>query len=239
MKEIHFELEQHSLCDSIKDLEDLKIFMEAHVFAVWDFMSLLKSLQVSVTEVNLPWRPSKFSKKAVRFINEIVLGEESDVDEAGTPMDHFSMYVEAMDEVGANTADIKNFIDSLDFKYITDDIVKDFVAFNIDHALNSEPHIVAAIFLYGRENLIPELFSPIVKILESNSLHCPKLLYYLKRHIELDGDVHGHLAQNLFDELCGDDKMKKLKALEVAETALRKRLELWNHVVGKIKCRPN
>jgi len=99
----------------IQDLERLKIFMETHIYAVWDFMSLLKTLQRHLTCVEIPWRPAKVDKRLTRLINEIVLGEESDRDESGAVMDHFSLYREAMIELGADGEKIERFIGTLDF----------------------------------------------------------------------------------------------------------------------------
>ena len=72
----------HPVYAQINDLNGLKKFTEFHVYAVWDFMSLLKSLQIGLTCVTLPWIP--VGSANTRFlINEIVTGEESDVDENG------------------------------------------------------------------------------------------------------------------------------------------------------------
>ena len=73
------EIINHKVYAEIKDLEDLKIFMNFHVYAVWDFMSLLKSLQNNLTCTSVPWFPVG-NTKTRHLINEIVVGEESDVD---------------------------------------------------------------------------------------------------------------------------------------------------------------
>jgi hypothetical protein len=83
--------------------------MRIHVFAVWDFMSLVKRLQREVTVQHLPWTPPARPKVA-RFANEVVLGEESDLGPDGKPVSHFELYLRAMDEVGAETAEAKAFI---------------------------------------------------------------------------------------------------------------------------------
>ena len=47
-------LSTHPIYSSISKPQHLRLFMESHVFAVWDFMSLLKALQRSLTCVDLP-----------------------------------------------------------------------------------------------------------------------------------------------------------------------------------------
>lgn len=233
LKILHENLQNHIIYKSLNNHEDLKTFMKWHAFAVWDFMSLLKSLQNSITCTTIPWRPSVYPKDLVRFINEIVLGEESDQSTDGGYTDHFSMYLNAMEEVDSDTSLVLKVMQDLDFEALPLP-VKNFVSYNINLSLNGEVHEVCAAFFYGRENLVPSIFEPIVKEINENKLNCPNFLYYLERHIELDGEEHGQLAQKCLDILVGQDDKKREEASEVARISLNLRKELWDFIHAEI-----
>lgn len=235
-------LVQHPLYEHLQNMQDVCLFMEHHVFAVWDFMSLLKGLQQQLTCVQVPWLPSPHPHLA-RFINEIVLGEESDVDEQGQAQSHFELYLAAMQEAGANTTLIETFIGALrQGKTVTaaldslqlPDFVHHFVQFTFDTIATQDAACLAAAFTFGREDIIPDLFLAIIDQEQARKGEpaYAKLRYYLQRHIELDGDEHGPLSLQMIEALCGESSEKWAAVQKTAIQALQKRLELWDGIAG-------
>ena len=234
---------KHPLYNSMNNLSDIKKFMETHVFAVWDFMSLVKSLQINLTSVNIPWVPPEDGLTG-RLINEIVWGEETDIDRNGIAKSHFEMYLDSMKEIGANTDKIElliglvkqgknifNIIESID---ISSDI-KDFLNFTFSVIKENKIHVTAAVFTFGREDLIPNMFIEIVKKIKLEKKSLDSLIYYLERHIEMDGDHHGPMAINMITNLCEKNDNKITEALDASKLALKKRIKLWDHIHEKIK----
>lgn len=228
----------HPLYAAVNNLPRLQIFMQEHVFAVWDFMTLLKRLQQVVTCCDVPWLP-KPDPASARFILEIVLGEECDEDGQGGYASHFDLYLRSMHEVGADTGPMEGFVEALRAGGSTDaglksaavlDSTQAFVRFTLDVAVNGPPHAVAAAFFYGREDVIPGMFSRLIPSLEAQGRQVDRLRHYLRRHIELDGDSHGPLAQRLLNRLCADDPGRRREALEVARLALEHRIRLWDGI---------
>lgn len=238
------ELKEHQLYNNLQSIEDIKVFMESHVFAVWDFMSLLKALQIHLTTISIPWIPKK-KASLVRFINEITLAEESDLDKDGNIKSHFEMYLDAMEEMGANTSVINLFLDQITFLNSVNNIldrsvilpeVKKFVSFTFDIINSKETHKIAAAFSFGREDIIPNMFLKIVDEASSeNNKNYDSFLYYLNRHIELDADEHGPLSLQMISELCGDNLQKWNEVLEVAKQALQVRINLWDGIEKQLK----
>lgn len=231
----------HPMYSSLQTIDHLRHFMAHHVFAVWDFMSLLKRLQQQVTCVTVPWFPSSHDS-AVRMINEIVLAEESDEDGNGGYASHFQLYVEAMQQCGASQEPIQQLLQSLTQGTSLQEAlshpripvgVRSFVTHTIDVATNGKVHEVAAAFFFGREDLIPELFQRLVVQFEQQGIVLPRLAHYLQRHIELDGDTHGPLAEQLLSQLCGTSQQWE-EATKVAIASLRHRAALWDSVCEAI-----
>lgn len=224
------ELAGHPVYQCFDNLESIRHFMSYHVFAVWDFMSLLKSLQRHITCVSLPWKPSPYPTEMVRLINQIVVGEESDVTGEGEAVSHFELYLRAMNEVGASTVRIETFLRNYDLNLIPEG-VRDFVKFNLNLAENGHVVEVAANFFYGREKLIPEMFQKIVDTLKRESVSAPTFLYYLERHIEVDSGEHGPLALKCLEYLTADSDDLKNRALKSGLKALEMRQSLWDTVL--------
>jgi hypothetical protein len=214
---------------------DLRAFMESHVFAVWDFMSLLKALQVRLTCVEVPWRPTKWPESR-RFINEIVLGEESDLFE-GRAISHFELYLEAMREAGANVAPMLFVLESgdgLDLSTIPPAAAK-FMRSTFDLIHSGGVHELAAAFTFGREDVIPDMFRSLVRDLNARQGgRFAKFQWYLERHIEVDGEDHGPLSLRMVADLCGDDARLWSEAAMAAEEALLARIALWDGILAAL-----
>lgn len=234
-------LKCHPLFFKLDKIENIRVFMEYHSFAVYDFMCLLKSLQRHMTLKSDPWKPSAYTDEVTRFINEIVLCEESDLDQNGRPCSHFNLYIRAMNEVNANSSKILSFVRSIrPMQFNTDDLpsgVKEFVNFNLTLSIEGEVEELAGAFLYGREKLVPEMFKSIVSVLEKHENLSPAFLYYLKRHIEVDGDEHGPMAEKCLHAICDRNKLMLAKAMRTAEKSLELRIKLWDACLAAIDAR--
>lgn len=234
------ELLNHSLYAKIHTIEDLHVFLTHHVYAVWDFMSLLKGLQIHLTSVSIPWTVSP-NPELRYLINEIVVAEESDLALDGSRQSHFEMYLDAMKECGATTQPVLDFLEQVAstknvFVAIKNSNlpaeVKEFLNFSFTVIETGQPHKIASAFTFGREDLIPNMFTEIVKSFQKNfpETNVSKLIYYFERHIELDADEHGPMAMKMIDYLCGDDIKKWQEVAQVAQESLEKRIGLWNAI---------
>lgn len=234
----------HPMYAQINSIEDFQCFMEQHIFAVWDFMSLLKALQRALTCVEVPWAP-KGSPVTRRFINEIVLGEESDLDSNGKVLSHFEMYLEAMQQIGANTLPIHQLTEWLSYGKTLDEALyqldireetRAFVRYTFEIINSGQLHKIAALFTFGREDLIPDMFIEILREMQNQGqANIDKLLYYLERHIEVDGGDHGPISLKMMEEICGTDLVKWQEATDVSLVALEKRYQLWDGVKAKLQ----
>ena len=210
--------------------------MSWHVFAVWDFMCLVKRLQRDLTSVESLWIPSD-APLAARLINEIVLGEESDEAPDGNYISHFELYLLAMKEIGADTRLIENFIDLIRKntpveeamkKLSIDTHIQNFVNNTINTVVNGNVYQVLGSFVFGREHVIPNMFKGLLDTWHIDENDAPMFVYYLKRHIELDGDEHGPAALKIIQSLTKENQAAIQQLTCSAIDAINHRAALWD-----------
>ncbi len=243
LRPLREKLAGHGIYQQIETLEDLQIFMEHHVFAVWDFMSLLKALQIRLTCVAVPWVPQG-DRLSRRLINEIVLEEESDEESGGGYISHYELYRAAMEQCGADISRIDCFLHRIGSG---EAVVKALEAADAPKAAQAfvrttmrivesgSAHLTAAAFTLGREDVIPVMFRPLVTKLQNRFPGQLTLFQdYLERHIRLDEERHTPMGLQMLAVLCKDDLRKWREAEEAARVALKTRIALWDGVVGQI-----
>jgi hypothetical protein len=231
----------HPMYASLTDHPAIVTFMEHHVFAVWDFMSLLKSLQRNLTCVEVPWVPSGPTGSR-RLINDIVLVEESD-ELGGGFISHFELYVNGMAQAGADTGRIDGFVDLLrQGRDVFEALVAagvpgpsaEFVRATWGFITTAPVHAQAAAFAFGREDLIPDMFAKVVEVKEQGH-KLDTFVDYLERHIEVDGEQHTPMAMQMLADLCGDDEAKWQECAETVNRALEARVRLWDGILAEIE----
>jgi hypothetical protein len=238
-------LQNHRVFGLLKTVEDLQLFMSWHVFAVWDFMSLVKRLQQELTVVTTPWVPSPYPQSA-RLINEIVLGEESDAAPGGRHLSHYELYLEAMHEIGADTSSVDQFVAAV----ISGDepvgalkqgdihpAIQQFVTQTLETAQHGQLAEVLGNFFFGREDIIPRMFQSLLDRWHLTQEQAPVFTFYLERHIELDSDEHGPAALKMLKTFTDGDNDALEKLEKAAESAIKSRLMFWDALADEIALR--
>lgn len=232
----------HPIYRAVDSVPRLRRFMSHHVFAVWDFMCLAKRLQRDLTSLDELWLPPARPSLA-RFINSVVHGEESDVDPDGAAASHFGLYLAAMEEVSAPTAPAERFIALLRaggdpsaslVAVEASPAVRTFVAHTLDTVRHGTTIDVLSSFLFGREDLIPDMFSRLLPQW-AESRQARRFAYYVERHIELDGDEHGPAGLRALAEMAGHDSGAWRAAADAARAAMIARIALWDGVHADLK----
>jgi len=239
------ELDAHAIYAELRDLADLRVFMQHHVYSVWDFMFLIKYLQRQVAPTEVPWMP--VGDPAVRyFINQLVLEEESDrVEIAGTDSysSHFEYYCRSMNEIGADGERPQRFLAMVREQGLDRALYSDLVPLPARYFSETtfcfiredKPHAAAAALAVGRERVIPAMFRRLIEQMGITPDQAPSFHFYLNRHIHLDEDFHGPLSMRLLDELCGDDPKRLEEAETAAEEAVCARLRFWDGVLDAVR----
>ena len=190
----------HGIYAALRTPAHLRTFLEHHVFAVWDFMSLVKTLQLALTCTRVPWVP-RGDPQLRRFVHEIVLGEESDIDARGEVSSHFEVYVRAMRSCGADTGPITRFVKAVSAGALVDQALDDagappaaarFVRHTFSVLAVGAVHEVAASFTFAREDVIPVMFRQFVDDLRARFPGgYDDLAWYLDRHVAVAEVIRG------------------------------------------------
>lgn len=248
IKILRKELASHPVYAAVQNMDDLTLFMQHHIYSVWDFMSLVKYLQNEIAPARAPWLPNG-DAQVQRFINDIVLEEETDEGlplEDGTPTftSHFSLYALAMEEVreGSNKL-IKEFIDKVASHSVEEALdtvkvpsaAKEFMQTTFSFINSDKPHVIAAAFALGREHIIPEMFRALLAKMNIPREQAEVFYYYLDRHILLDSDFHGPMSLRMLELLCEGDEVKIAEAEQAAIDAIKARIKFWDGVLLAIK----
>jgi branched-chain amino acid aminotransferase len=239
-------LVRHPIYNEVLDHHDVHRFMKYHIYAVYDFMSKLKALQIHLTSVALPWLPTR-DRALRRLINDIVKSEETDEDGRGGYSSHFELYLESMEQCGADTGPIETFVARLrsgeDVRSALGDPsvpegARRFCLETLD-LIDMGLISVAAAFTFGREDVVPEMFQQILDRLQPGGPpgadRYDRFRYYLSRHIALDADEHGPMAFEMIDRLCAGDEHRLREAELAARHALEARCHLWDAAVEDIR----
>lgn len=239
-------LASHPLYGAVRSLDDLRVFMNHHVYSVWDFMSLIKYLQGQLAPARVPWVP--VGNGALQyFINQLVLEEESDQAPSGSGsashLSHFELYCGAMDEIGADASAPLRFVErvragNLDAALRAGEVPgpsRSFTARTFQFIASGKPHVVAAALALGREHVIPDMFRAFLERMGITARQAPTFHYYLERHVHLDGDLHGPLSIRMVEALCEQDPVRMQEAQQAAQDALVARIALWDGVLEALQ----
>ena len=235
-------LNSHILFHSRLDRQQLSLFMESHIYAVWGFMSLLKSLQKCVTPNDIPWIPNiNTSNGLVSFINEIVSSEESERFSKNKYLSHFEIYLMAMKRLGASTIEINRLLNKCKKNTFSQKMIDDlsispaakkFLKHDIKISLSNSPPKIIGCFALSREKIIPDMFKYILNVIEPTDTN--KILRkYLELHISIDSDRHGPLSKKLLNKICVSKK-DKIDAYYEANNSIRYRLKVWDSVAKEL-----
>lgn len=238
------ELQTHPVYNRLRTLADVQAFMQQHVFAVWDFMSLLKWLQAHLTCAQVPWLPTA-DPLSRRLINEIVLAEESDEDGAGGFASHLELYLAAMKQCSASTLEFERFVEQVKSGASIERALQlaevpsgaaNFVRGTFRLLDSQAPHAIAAGFALGREDLIPGMFRELISDIDARLPgKLTKFRDYLQRHVELDEEHHTPLALRMLCQLCGEDPKLWQEAQVAVKRCFQDRLALWDAVLERIE----
>ncbi len=242
MTERYFQmLETHKLYERVSDENALRTFVEHHVICVWSYSFLLRNIYQELVSVIHPLN-SQGQKEAIRLISEIILDEEVEEQHDGSLMSHMEVYMEAMQDLGADLGPIVTFFDMQDAGADWQDALEaaEFSPAITEYArcigsfFKRPLHERAAILFYEGEPYIPDQFLSKLGLLSSKH-RTHRLLDYFERHIEGLKRPGFSAAGRLVEIFCGDSDAFNEAAEKAAECAMKARIEFWNQVGLEIK----
>ncbi|WP_191964869.1 DUF3050 domain-containing protein [Synechococcus sp. RSCCF101] len=242
-------LKNHPLAEEIRDRASLRLFMEHHVFAVWDFLALLKALQASLADAHHSGDPA-VDGSGLAAINRIVAEEEADEapdnPSGASRVSHLEIYLQAMNEVGADTGPIQRLMERLEAAEVgsltSEDALRRlerlpipqpslrFLTNTFAMIHTGRASVMAAAFAHGRELLVPQLFQAILDRSLIPAQQAPGLHWYFRRHIAVDGDTHGPQSLALVQSLRRGSANEASLSEAAEQQALGARLALWNGI---------
>jgi hypothetical protein len=239
----------HPVYAQVVSVADLRQFMQDHVFAVWDFVSLLKRLQQDMTCIKVPWFPVD-NARAAGLINDIVLRVARVIGPDGSNVAHLALYLRAMRDIGAITRPFEKFralvLVGIPVEVALSQVgapshVQAFVAHRMLLANSGSTEEVLAAFFYGREDIIPEMLRRLLKTLcggKHNDDRLRHFIYYLDRHIELDSGSNGPIGRELLEDLVASSPHRAERALQAACSSIKARIGLWDGTLRKLAIAP-
>jgi hypothetical protein len=143
----------------------------------------------------------------------------------------------SMTEIGADTTAITDFINQVRLTGLealkSTDILEPaskFIKSTFEFIATEKPHVIASVFAFGREDVIPDMFTRICNQLDYSELRYPRFRYYLDRHIEVDSGEHGPAALAMIEELCENDPIKIIEAEQAGIAAIKARILFWDSI---------
>ena len=194
IKPLRDQLMDHPLYISIREKEDLRIFMEGHVYAVWDFASLINGLCTRLTHLG---DHSELDNESLLALLSAITNQGPETE--GKPFGLFSDYRNAMQLAGASTFEIDDLVNRVrqgtpPERAILDSKLPGYVVQFLDHTFSilreNNLVVMAATFAFGRGGLIPELFSRMVdKRVQEGDESLTGLQAYLNGYIEVGSET--------------------------------------------------
>ena len=225
-------LAHHEVYSKVTSRSQINCFITYHIFAVWNFTKLLKSLQIK-TNIALRSQTLECSSETKILIGEVVFAEESDLYPYGQPTEYFALYLRAVSELKVNPNFLWSFLTSEDSLQSLKPGIQELVEYNLMLAETGTIGEIAAAFFCGREPLTSQLFTSMIRVLKQEGKECPILMSYIEKLNQEKSCQVETLVLKLLDYFCKDET-DKIIALQAGLEALNLREQLWDYALAEI-----